>query len=154
MRRSFRVPTYRLHKARGLAVVTINGRNHYLGPFGSPESHARYAALIAEWQRSVASEIRLAVPSGPSFTIGELALAYLEFAIGYYTKNGEPTSQIHTERVGLRALVSLYQTEQATSFGPLKLKNIQQHLVGRNLARSTINSFSAAIKRAFKWAAS
>jgi integrase len=137
-----------------LAVVTIGGHNHYLGPFGSSESHARYAALIAEWQRSAASETRLSVPSGPSFTIAEMALAYLEFARRYYTKNGEPTSQIYTERAGLRALIALYQNEHASAFGPLKLKNIQQHLVGRDLCRSTINSFSAAIKRAFKWAAS
>ena len=43
-----RPPKYRHHKARNCAVVTINGRNHYLGPFGSPESHEKYACLIAE----------------------------------------------------------------------------------------------------------
>jgi len=31
-----KIPAYRLHKARNLAVVTLDGRNHYLGPFGSP----------------------------------------------------------------------------------------------------------------------
>ena len=33
---SKRPPSYRLHKARNCAVVTINGKNHYLGPYGSP----------------------------------------------------------------------------------------------------------------------
>lgn len=132
MRPSSRVPSYRLHKARGLAVVTIDGRNHYLGPFGSPESHAKYAALLAEWQRTGAAETRLSLPSGPSFTIGQLALRYLEFALDYYVKNGEPTSQVYIERAGLKALVALYETEQASAFGPLKLKNIQQHLIGKD----------------------
>jgi len=154
MPRSSRVPSYRHHKARGLAVVTIDGHNHYLGPFGSSESHSKYAALIAEWQRSGGSTPRLSVPFGPSFTIGDLALAYLAFATTYYVKNGEPTSQVYIERAGLRALVALYEIEQASDFGPLKLKNVQQHLVGKDLTRRTINEFSAVIKRAFKWAAS
>ena len=40
-------PKYRLHKARASAVVTIDGKNHYLGAFGSSESHEKYARLIA-----------------------------------------------------------------------------------------------------------
>jgi len=50
MPKSHRPPAYRLHKARNCAVVTIDGRNYYLGPFGSPESHEKYAHLVAEWR--------------------------------------------------------------------------------------------------------
>jgi len=32
------IPSYRLHKARNCAVVTIDGKNFYLGPYDSPES--------------------------------------------------------------------------------------------------------------------
>jgi hypothetical protein len=32
--RSTRVPSYRLHKPTGLAVVTIHGKDHYLGKHG------------------------------------------------------------------------------------------------------------------------
>jgi hypothetical protein len=39
-------PVYRLHKSRGCAVVTINGRNFYLGKHGSPESYEKYSRLI------------------------------------------------------------------------------------------------------------
>jgi len=41
-------PTYRFHRAHKCAVVTLNGKNHYLGPWQSPESHEKYARLIAE----------------------------------------------------------------------------------------------------------
>ena len=41
-------PSYRLHKARNCAVVTIAGKNHYLGPYGSEASKEKYARLIAE----------------------------------------------------------------------------------------------------------
>lgn len=33
-------PVYCLHKASGKAVVQINRQDLYLGPYGSPESHA------------------------------------------------------------------------------------------------------------------
>jgi hypothetical protein len=46
-----RVPAYRLHKARQCAVVTLDGRDIYLGVFGSPESQAKYNRLIAEHLR-------------------------------------------------------------------------------------------------------
>ena len=43
------VPSYRFHKARSLAVVTLDGKAHYLGPYGSPKSHALYKELTAAW---------------------------------------------------------------------------------------------------------
>jgi hypothetical protein len=46
---SLRTPSYRLHKPTGQAVVTLNGRDIYLGRFGSPESRAEYDRTIVEW---------------------------------------------------------------------------------------------------------
>ena len=48
-RRTRSVPSYRLHKPSGRAVVTLNGRDHYLGPWNSPESSAEYDRLVGEW---------------------------------------------------------------------------------------------------------
>ena len=42
-------PSYRLHKPSGQAVVTLSGKDHYLGRFGSPESRDAYDRLLAEW---------------------------------------------------------------------------------------------------------
>jgi hypothetical protein len=44
-----RPPTYRKHKASGQAIVTINGTDHYLGPWNSKASKAEYDRLIGEW---------------------------------------------------------------------------------------------------------
>ena len=44
-----RVPTYRLHKTSGRAVVTLNGRDVFLGKFGTPESRRVYRARLVAW---------------------------------------------------------------------------------------------------------
>ena len=46
---SSRIPSYRLHKPSGRAVVTLSGRDIYLGQHGSPESKERYQREVAEW---------------------------------------------------------------------------------------------------------
>ena len=46
---SARTPSYRLHKPSGQAVVTLNGKDFYLGKHGTPESRAEYDRFLAEW---------------------------------------------------------------------------------------------------------
>ena len=43
-----RTPKYRLHKPTGQAVVTIDGKDRYLGKHGTAESREGYDRLIAE----------------------------------------------------------------------------------------------------------
>ena len=47
--RTPRIPSYRRHKPSGRAVVTLNGRDRYLGPWNSATSKAEYERLIGEW---------------------------------------------------------------------------------------------------------
>ncbi len=44
-----RVPSYRRHKATGQAVVTVAGRDIYLGKYNTAASRAEYKRIIAEW---------------------------------------------------------------------------------------------------------
>jgi len=50
MPRKARVPGYLFHRASGQARVVINGVTHYLGPFDSTESKAKYRELIHSLQ--------------------------------------------------------------------------------------------------------
>jgi hypothetical protein len=86
MPRSHRPPSYRLHKARNSSVVTIDGRNHYLGPYGSPESHEKYARLITEWRLHSEHLLPTTGPARTSLTlsVNELILAYFRHVQGYY----------------------------------------------------------------------
>jgi len=44
-----RKPAYNLHAASGQARCRIDGKDHYLGVYGTQESRDRYDDLIAEW---------------------------------------------------------------------------------------------------------
>ncbi len=43
-----KLPAFRHHKARALAVVTLNGKNIYLGSYGTSASKAEYDRVISE----------------------------------------------------------------------------------------------------------
>ena len=47
----------------------------------------------------------------------ELLLAYLEFAEGYYVKNGEPTREQDNIREAVRSVSFLYSKTLAADFG-------------------------------------
>ena len=150
-------PSYRQHKPRGCAVVTIDGKNHYLGLWQSPESHEKYAALIAEWKRNGGT---LPAPSSaaspadcPSpLTVNELILAYFRYAQTHYVKNGEPTSEQGCVRQALRFVRQLDGATPAAEFGPRGVKNVRQAMVTAGRARKSINKDVHRIKRMVRWA--
>jgi hypothetical protein len=149
---SSRTPSYRLHKPSGQAVVTLDGRDIYLGQYGSPRSRAEFDRLLAEW---LSNGRRLPVPDSPSrsdFSVNELSLAYLAFADGYYTKRGKPTTEPKSIRQTIRPLRQLYGHTLAREFGPLQLKAVRQAMVDAGLCRNEVNKRTGRIVRLFKWA--
>ena len=149
-------PSYRYHRARGCAVVTIDGKNHYLGPWQSPESHEKCAALIAEWKRNGATLPALSAgapdTSSPPLTVNELVLAYFKHAQAHYLKNGQPTSEVGCIRQALRPVRRLYGGTPAAEFGPRALKNVRQALVDAGRARRSVNKDVHRIRRMVRWA--
>jgi hypothetical protein len=77
-----RVPKYRHYKPKDLAVVRINGRDHYLGRFGSVESQEAYRRLLAEWLSRGNGHPTQANREDVSerITVNELILSYVKFA--------------------------------------------------------------------------
>ena len=152
MPRSNSAPSYRFHKARNCAVVTIDGKNHYLGPYHSPESFEKYNRLIAECRD--ARRDRGPVPSSAPadrLSVNELILRYLEFATGYYVKHGVPTGEIHNIRGAVRTLKRLYGGTPVADFTPRALELVRQAMIGDGLSRKTINGRVGRIKRMFRW---
>ena len=100
MKRRRILPSYRHHKPSGRAVVTLNGQDHYLGPWKSQISRDEYDRLVGEW---LANGRRLSSPEDPvDLTVVELIGDYWEFAQQYYRKNGQPTRQLPGVKVTLR----------------------------------------------------
>jgi hypothetical protein len=80
--RSKLVPRYCRHRASGQATVTINGRDFYLGTYGSQASHAEYDRRISEWL-STGRSTSYGVPEA-KLSIAGLLVAYLNYAKRYY----------------------------------------------------------------------
>ena len=144
-----RVPKYRRHKPSGLALVELNGHRHYLGPYGSPESHRLYAELIAEWEATGRQPLSKPV----DLIIGELIDRFWRHAERYYRRpDGSPSSELSSLRTALRPLRKLYGDTPARDFGPRGLLAVRQDMIGRGWCRSSINHQVNRLRRMFKWA--
>lgn len=144
---SMRTPSYRLHKASGQAVVTLSGKDFYLGRFGSTESKAEYGRITGEW---LSSGRRL--DKGSDMRVSELIRDYLMFAVTYYRKGGEPTSEVGYLRESLRLLKQLYGHTLAKDFSPLALKSVRDQIVASGVCRNVVNGRTRRIVRLFRWA--
>lgn len=153
-------PAYRLHKSRNLAVVTLHGKDHYLGPYGSPESRLRYAELIGQTSTPRSTEIspptitHKAITPKPIVTVAELTLGYWEHANQYYRRNEESPGRLPVVKAALRAINTHYAALPAAKFGPLRLDRVRQNLIAADKSRRYINDLMAIVVNAFRWAAS
>jgi hypothetical protein len=78
-----RLPSYRRHKPSGQAVVTLSGREIYLGRYGTKQSKPEYQRVVGEWLAAGGS-----LPSRADLTIAELCLAYWRWAKGQQSLAG------------------------------------------------------------------
>ncbi len=142
-------PKYRKHRASGQAVVTINGRDFYLGPYGTKASRREYDRLIAEW---LANGRRL-IDDGPDadLTVVELIAAYLRFAKAYYRHKSPRGTEVDDIIRAVRPLKEMYGETAAKDFSPKRLKAIRQRWVDAGNARAYINKQASRIIRVFRW---
>jgi integrase len=152
-----RLPSYRLHKPSGLAVVRLDGRDHYLGKHGTAESRGKYRRTIAEWlSRHGTPPTPRTGPAGAGPTVGEVIKEFLvrHAATHYRRADGTPTGELANFRMSLRPLRRLYSGTPARDFSPKALKAVRQSMVDAGLARGTINQRVGRIIHVFKWAVS
>lgn len=138
-------PGYLLHKRSGQARAIVNGKTHYLGRYGSPESRERYERLLQDWFRGGSAD-------RATMTVGDLCLQYLEHAEGYYRKDGAPTGEVKNIRAALRPVVEHCESILACEFGPVALKRVRQAMIDAGHARTNINRNVTRIRGMFKWA--
>jgi integrase len=143
------LPSYRKHRKSGQAIVTLSGKDHYLGPHGTKASRAEYDRLIGEWlangRRSPNQSVETAI------TVETLLADYWRWAKTYYVKNGKASGEQSSIKIAIRDTRRLYASTSVDDFGPLALEAIRGEMLKRDASRGYINAQIKRIRRIFKW---
>ena len=162
-----RVPSLRRHKASAQGIVTLSGRDIYLGvwPIGQKtppaDVEAAYRKAIAGWLATGFPSLEDRPPpvvtrAGhfPAVSVEQILAAFLTHAGNYYRHpDGEPTGELTTYKSVMKTVRRLYGTLPAVEFGPLALKAVRQDFIDQGLARTVCNNYTARVRIMFKWAA-
>ena len=149
------VPQMCQHKSSGRAFVRIDGRTRYLGRWGSADARDKYAALISQWlanDRTLPQEA--ATPTAISsdvYTVEALCADYLEFAQGYYLKNGEATKEVGCLKLVIKLWANLFPGIPVADFGPKALKRVRDEMIRMGHTRKTINNQVNRLRRIIAW---
>lgn len=143
------IPKLQHHKSSGRAKVKLNGQTVWLGRYGSEEAVQEYNRVVALWKAGQAvSKAPRAAGVHEGATITEVVIAYWSEAQTIYSG----TSTLHKVRKAMGHLRKLCGAMVAADFGAPMLEAYQQHLIGHGLARTSINDYTAVIRRMFRFA--
>ncbi len=144
-----KVPSYRLHKPSGQAVVTLDGRDHYLGPFHDRQSRAEYDRLVAVWLHNGRRLPPVATEEPVAATVNELILMYVRYAEEHYATRRTTADIMRHIKAAMSPLRKLFGPEPAEAFTPLKLEALRRAYVAEGWTLGTVNDRVKIIKRAF-----
>jgi integrase len=138
------IPSYRRHRASGQAVVTLNGVDHYLGPWNTPQSRAEYDRVTSEW---LVRGRRLPAKSDEpaDVLVKELVLGYHAYLVGTLPAIDDKI------RLALRAVRELYGETPAAKFGPAAFKAFRLKMIESGLSITTIRDRMGVIRRMVAW---
>lgn len=81
-------------------------------------------------------------------TIGHLAVAYKEHVKVHYPKSSDMPARI----AYALDLLDAVQNEPVNEFGPLKLQQVREQMIGKDLSVKIVNERTQFIRKMFKWA--
>jgi len=154
--RTPRIPSLRLHKASGQAFVELDGKRHYLGAHGLPETQQRYQAMLGDWLKNGRRlpDTPAQGEDAPAGTpaIVELVAPYWEHCKLYYRDaQGNPTTSLNNVHNALKRLKEHYGPFPASAFGPKALQALRDTWIADGLSRKTVNDRVRDVQRCFKW---
>lgn len=128
-------PSYLKHRGvdgRLRARTFVDGKEEYLGPYGSPESHARHQEIVSEWHARRSGAGGQAVPpaAGKVRTVEHLAARFWAHAqLHYRLPDGTPKKELKCFEYALQPLRRLYGYLPVSAFGPKALKTLRAAMV-------------------------
>ncbi len=129
-----RLPSYRCWKTRDVGYVFYNGQKIYFpGKFNSRESRTAYANFLTALRAGLCAQ-------------------FLTWAQTYYRKHGRSTGSY--ERFATAVVPPLLErlhSKKVDEVGRADLRAVQDALIARGLARSTVNDRIRFAKQIFKW---
>ena len=147
------VPVLRIHNSRGVGrfYARFHGRPIWFGRVDDPTSQARFDEYLAQW---LARGRRPEATPEQGLPISGVVAQYLRH-LG--DKHDEGWHENNNPRIGyaLRPLLTMFGSELAEEFSPLKLEAVQRAMIsGGRRCVGTINARVQIIRRCFEWAAS
>lgn len=147
----------------GRAYATIPGsgrRRVYFGQHGTPEAESAYRRWLGQILRS--EEQVAPIPVVTTTTrIADLAAPFLDHAIGYYSRDGQPTEEFRNVRDAMRILLRYARDDLAAAFGPNALRSVRDSMIRdgwtdaknrkHRYSRAYVNSTVGRILRFFLW---
>lgn len=146
-RKKSQQPSYRFHIS-GQARVTFDGQDFYLGKHGTPESYARYFALLAEYNSNGQQP-----PNQPKrleevgVRIKDVTADFRHRALPRFEKNN---AQHNRFLKLLELLEQRHGDESPEDFGPRKLEALRDHFAAQGCSRSYCNTKTRYVIRIFK----
>ncbi len=141
-------PSYRYHVS-GQAIVTLSGRDFYLGRYNSPESNARYLELL-----KIYHENGLTIPDHvPTHQLD------CEVTVGHILTVWREGTEHRNDFTRFKTLCNIIELEYAdvpaSQFGPRALRELRETLLaGNKQTRQLVNEQIRTVCRIFKHAAS
>lgn len=148
-------PAYSYHLS-GQARVRLAGKDYYLGPHGTPESYARYYALLAEYNANGLSmpEDRPAVQTHQA----DLDILVRHITADFRSRVLPQYDHSPSHRACFAGLCDLlddrYGDLPADQFGPLRLETLRSGMIARGNSRGYIAEQIGKVVRIFENAVS
>jgi integrase len=163
-RRKGEAPTMRRIAATNQAYVYLDGKRHYLGPWGSPEARQAFRKVLDAWEATQGQGTPF-TPSGAFVTVADLIAAFMDHARVYYRHpDGRPTSQLGLFRWAGDELFTNHADRLAAEFGPQDLRGLMRGWASRRWkarveggqdgaawTRTTVNILAQKVRQIFAW---
>ena len=131
-------PAYQFHVS-GQAVVRLDYKDFYLGKHGSPESWAKYYALLAEYN-SNGMKAPAGTADGPEY-LGESKILVSHIVADFRARvipSFNPVREKHFQKL-CKLLEDRFGDVPADEFGPLKLQTVRDGMVAKGNCRKYVN---------------